>query len=70
MVEAQSIWDDPAVVVTEVKFGLIAVADGCSQDTSSQGEYYYYNLTKIYHQNGSDGEERNRGSHLNTFEHI
>ena len=46
MVKVQSIWDDPAVTVMAVKFGLVAVADGYGPDTSSQGEYYYYNLVE------------------------
>lgn len=62
MVKVQSIWDGPAVTVTEMKFALVAVADGCGRDTSSQGEYYFYTLVKTLPPKWQQGRsERSRG---------
>lgn len=62
MVEVQSIWDGPAVTLTEMKFALVAVADGCGQDTSSQGEYYFYTFVKTLPPKWQQGSsERSRG---------
>lgn len=56
MVKVCSIWDDSVVTVMEVKFALVVVADGCSEDTSSQGEYYY--LVKTLPARWEQGEVR------------